>query len=110
MMRDGIYKVYLDAGGAKGFIIGAMRDGHITGCDQTHFITGRFSRRGNRVKGSFIFKRHSRRSDFREIANLDDFETPFSGVCSDSFGQLEAAVPERPGLKVVATFRWVCEV
>jgi hypothetical protein len=108
-MRDGIYKVDLSAGPMKGLMLGAMKDGVLTGCDQSHYVTGSYTRKGARVSGVFNFKRHSSRDDFKEIAYLDDFTVQFSGICGESFGQFESVVPGRPGLIVKATFRWLCE-
>lgn len=108
-MRDGIYKVALEADGLKGMMVGAMRNGRLTGCDQSHFVTGTFKRNGHRINGSFRMTRHTRHPNIREIANLDEFNVNFSGICGESFGQFEAKVPERPGLVVYATFRWVCD-
>jgi len=109
-MRDGVYQVHLASQGLTGFIIGTMCDGRLTGCDQTHHVTGYIRRDGSRFKGTLAMKRHARPPGFREIANLDDFEVRFSGICGDSFGQFDARIVDKPGLPVTATFRWVCEL
>ncbi len=109
-MRDGMYKVTLAAGGIKGLIIGALRGNRMTGCDQTHFVTGTVKRDGNRVSGTFRLTRHSRHADFQEIANLDDFEVRFTGIGSDSFGEFESEILGKPGLTVKSTFRWISEI
>lgn len=109
-MREGVYKVTLESGEVKGLIIGALRGGHITGCDRTHFVTGTYKRRGNRLSGTFTFTRHSRRADIPEIANLDNFEVNFTGIGGDGFGELHSIVPGKPSHKVKATFRWIGEI
>jgi hypothetical protein len=109
VMRDGIYKVTLESGGIKGVVIGALRDGQITGCDRTHFVTGSYKRKGNRLSGTFSFRRHSRRDGVVEIANLDDFDVRFTGIGSDGFGELHSVVPGKHGPMVKATFRWIAE-
>ncbi len=108
-MREGVYVVSLEADGIKGLIIGTLCDGHMTGCDRTHLITGTYKQNGNRLSGTFAFKRHSRRPDIREIANLDDFEVRFNGIGGDGFGEIQSGVPGKPGLQVKAKFRWLCE-
>lgn len=108
-MRDGIYKVTLQAGEMKGLIIGALHDGQITGCDKTHFVTGTYTHNGARISGVFVMQRHTQRDDVVEIANLDDITAHFSGICGDCFGELDAVVKGRPDLKVKATFRKICE-
>lgn len=109
-MREGIYAVSLESGGIKGLIIGALRNGAITGCDRTHFVNGTYKKKGNRLSGVFTFSRHTKRPDLREIANLDAFEVAFTGIGGDGFGELQSGVPGKPGQKVKATFRWLCEV
>jgi hypothetical protein len=109
-MRNGVYKVHLKSRGLTGFILGSLSNGRLTGCDQTHHVTGQIKREGSRFGGTLLMKRHSRPPDFQEIANLDDFEVRFSGICGDSFGQFEARIVEMPGLPVTATFQWVCDL
>ena len=94
-MRDGIYKVSLASGDRKGLIIGTVHEGLITGCDQTHHVTGRVS--------------HARPEGFVEIANLDTITVRFAGICGESFGQFDARIAENPDLNVQATFQWMCE-
>jgi len=106
-MRDGIYVVSLEAGGIKGLIIGTLRDGLMTGCDRTHLVTGSYKQKGNRLGGRFAFRRHTRRPDITEIANLDNFEVQFSGIGGDGFGEIHTGVPGKPGLTVKASFRWL---
>jgi len=109
-MRDGIYKVILDSRGLKGLIIGALSDGRVTGCDQTHHVTGSVKRDGSRMSGTLVMKRHARPPEFVEIANLDTITVRFSGICSDNFGQFDAKIVEKPDLPVNATFHWLCEL
>ena len=105
-MRDGIYKVTLKSGGLKGLIIGTLHDGLVTGCDQTHHVTGAVSQQGSRLKGKMVMRRHARPEGFVEIANLDLITVNFSGIC----GQFDAKLAEKPGLPVKATFQWMCEL
>jgi hypothetical protein len=108
-MRDGIYKVSLVSGGRKGLMIGTVHDGLVTGCDQTHHVIGKVSHEGNRHKGTLVMTRHACPDGFAEIANLDVITVSFAGICGDSFGQFDARIAENPGLKVQATFQWMCE-
>ena len=108
-MRDGIYKVSLASGGRKGLIIGTVHEGLVTGCDQTHHVTGHVGHDGNRVKGRMTMTRHARPDGFAEIANLDIITVSFAGICGDSFGQFDARIAENPNLKVKATFQWMCD-
>jgi hypothetical protein len=108
-MRDGIYKVSLASGDRKGLIIGTVHEGLITGCDQTHHVTGRVSHEGNRHKGTMVMTRHARPEGFVEIANLDTITVRFAGICGESFGQFDARIAENPDLNVQATFQWMCE-
>ena len=107
-MREGIYIVSLQAGAIKGLIIGSLCNGVMTGCDRTHFVTGRYKQNGNRLSGSFAFRRHTKRPDLTEIANLDNFEVQFTGIGGDGFGEIHSAVPGNPSQNVKATFRWLC--
>jgi hypothetical protein len=107
-MRDGIYKVRLAAGGLKGFVIGALSGGRLTGCDQTHHVTGQVEYDGRRLGGTMVMTRHSRPPGFVEIANLDTITVSFAGICGDSFGEFEAKIMEKPELPVTATFQWIC--
>jgi hypothetical protein len=109
-MRNGIYKVTLESGGLKGLIIGTLHEGLVTGCDQTHHVTGHVSQQGNRHKGTMVMRRHARLEGFVEIANLDVITVNFSGICGDSFGQFDAKLVEKPDLLVKATFQWMCEL
>jgi hypothetical protein len=108
-MRDGIYTVSLVSGSLKGLLIGTVHDGRVTGCDQTHHVTGHVSHVGNRHQGKLVMTRHARPEGFVEIANLDVITVSFDGICGDSFGQFDARVAEKPDLKVKASFRWMCE-
>ena len=108
-MRDGIYKVSLASGDRKGLLIGTLHEGLVTGCDQTHHVTGHVDQDGHRVKGKMVMTRHARPEGFIEIANLDVITVSFDGICGDSFGQFDARIAENPGLKVKATFQWMCE-
>lgn len=108
-MRDGAYKVILEANGERRLIIGSFRAGQLTGCDRTHFVTGTATRKGNRLSGTFHMVRHSRRPDIEEFANLDNFSIRFEGIAGDSFGEFDSEIAGKPGLKVKSTFRWVCE-
>ena len=107
-MRDGIYKVYLEGGGVKGFMIGALSNGVVTGCDQTHHVTGTVKNRGTHHEGYFVMTRHDRRDDFTEIANMDVIQVRFSGICAASVGEFDARIVDRPDLPVKASFHWVC--
>ena len=108
-MRDGIYKVSLASGPLKGLIIGTLSEGRVTGCDQTHHVTGHVSHAGSRHKGKMVMTRHARPEGFVEIANLDVITVSFEGICGESFGQFDARIAENPDLKVTATFQWMCE-
>jgi hypothetical protein len=108
-MRDGIYKVRLASGGLKGFIMGTLSGDRLTGCDQTHHVTGNVKQDGRRVGGTMVMTRHSRPPNFVEIANLDTITIRFAGICGDSFGEFEAEILEKPDLPVTATFQWVCD-
>jgi glutamate synthase domain-containing protein 3 len=109
-MRDGIYKVTLESGGLKGLIIGTLCDGLVTGCDQSHHVTGYVRQQGSRHKGTMVLSRHARPEGFVEIANLDHITVNFSGICGDSFGQFDAKIAEKTDLPVKATFQWMCEL
>jgi hypothetical protein len=109
-MRDGIYQVHLKSRELPGFMIGTLCNGRLTGCDQTHHVTGQIRRDGSRFSGRLFMKRHARPAWFHEIANLDDFEVRFSGICGDSFGEFDATIVDKPGIPVVATFQWVCDL
>jgi hypothetical protein len=109
-MRDGIYTVTLEAGGLNGLLIGTLHDGLITGCDQTHHVTGKVVQRGNRIKGGMVMRRHARPEGFVEIANLDTITVSFDGIGGDGVGAFDAKVAEKPALRVKATFQWLCEV
>jgi hypothetical protein len=108
-MRDGIYKVILTSGTMKGLIIGTLHEGLVTGCDQSHHVTGDVSQQGSHLKGTMVLRRHARPEGFIEMANLDVITVNFSGICGDSFGQFDAKLVERPDLPVKATFQWMCE-
>lgn len=108
-MRDGVYKVRLACGSLKGFIIGTLRGERLTGCDQTHHVTGNVRQDGRHVGGTMVMTRHSRPPGFVEIANLDTITVRFAGICADSVGEFEAEILENPHLPVSATFQWVCD-
>lgn len=107
-MRDGTYKVYLDGGGVKGFVIGTLCEGRITGCDQTHHVIGTVADDGSRVRGSMTMTRHARVEGFTEIADLDLIEVTFSGIGGAVTGEFDARIAGRPELPVTATFQWLC--
>lgn len=107
-MRDGIYKVYIEGGGIKGFMIGALNNGFVTGCDQTHHVTGTVKKNGSRHDGHMVMTRHARPEGFKEIANMDVIEVRFTGICAASVGEFEARITGRPDLPVKASFQWVC--
>jgi hypothetical protein len=107
-MRDGIYKVCLEGGGIKGFMIGTLANGRVTGCDQTHHVTGYVKSDGNRHKGEMTMRRHAHRDGFVEIANMDQIDVSFAGICGASFGEFDARITGRPDLPVKATFQWLC--
>lgn len=109
MLRDGIYKVVVKGQGATGLVMGALQNGHLTGCDQSHFVTGQCAYHGNRINGEFHFKRHSRPENFHEFAQLDSFTAHFNGICSDTFGEFESHVEGRPDLKLTASFHWLSD-
>lgn len=108
-MRDGVYKVTLESGSLKGLLIGTLYDGAVTGCDQSHHVTGKVVQRGNRIKGDMVMRRHARPKDFVEIANLDTITVSFEGIGGESFGQFDATIAENPDLHVKASFQWMCE-
>jgi hypothetical protein len=108
-MRDGIYKVRLSCGDRKGFVIGALNDGRMTGCDQTHHVTGQVKRDGGHLGGTLVMTRHSRPPGFVEIANLDTITVRFAGICGDGFGEFECKILEKPELPVTATFQRLCD-
>jgi len=109
-MRNGLYKAHFGNGDVDNLAIVAVRDGHITGCDVTHFITGTYEREGNRFRGMLVLTRHSQRPDLTEIAYLDRIESPFEGTGGDSFGTFEAEVVQKKGLKIHVSFQWICGV
>lgn len=109
-MRDGIYKVFFEAGDCKGFNIIAASAGTIAGCDQTHFTTGTYKIDGNRFTADLHMSRHSKRDDFIEIADQDEIDIEMDGICSLGFGQFDARVVGRSDIAIVATFQWLCEL
>jgi hypothetical protein len=108
-MRDGIYKVTLESGDLRGLLIGTLYEGKVTGCDETHHVTGKVVHKGNRIKGDMVMRRHAKPEGFVEIANLDTITVSFEGISGESFGQFDAKVAERPDLRIKATFQWMCE-
>lgn len=109
-MRDGIYKAYFGAGDIKHLGLVAVKDGTITGTDITHFITGSFTRSGNRFKGQLTLTRHTSREDFQEIAYLDVIDATFEGVGGETFGEFDAEVVQKRGLRVWVKFQRICGV
>jgi hypothetical protein len=107
-MRDGIYKVWLAGGGVKVFMIGTLCDGRVTGCDQTHHVTGHVRKIGNRHHGEMLMERHGHCDGFVEIANMDRIEVSFTGICGTSVGEFDARIAGRPDLPVKASFQWIC--
>ncbi|GAA0548168.1 hypothetical protein FHS83_000960 [Rhizomicrobium palustre] len=109
-MRNGIYMAEFGTGGIRHLAICSVKDGTIIGADVTHFITGEFVRKGHRFRGHLTLTRHSHRPDLREIAYLDRIESPFSGVGGDSFGEFQAEVVGRQGLRIHVSFHWLSGV
>jgi hypothetical protein len=109
-MRDGIYKVFFEAGDCKGFNIVAASEGTIAGCDQTHFTTGTYQIKGNRVTADLHMTRHTKRVDFVEIADQDEIDITMNGICGAGVGQFDARVVGRSDIAIVATFQWLCEL
>jgi hypothetical protein len=109
-MRDGIYKVFFESAGHKGFNIVAASDGIISGCDQTHFTTGHYRIDGSRLTADLHMSRHTKRDDFIEIADQDEIDIEMDGICSLGFGQFDARVIGRPEIDVTATFQWLCDL
>jgi len=109
-MRDGIYKVSLQSGPLKGLLIGTLHDGRITGCDQTHHVTGEVIEIGGRITGTMVMHRHDKPEGFTEIANIDVITVRFDGIAADSVGQFDATVAEKPGLKVKAAFQCLGDI
>lgn len=109
-MRDGIYKVFLEGRGIKGFMLGALANGRITGCDQTHHVTGYVRSEGTRHEGTLVMKRHARPKGFVEIANMDEIEVSFWGICGTSFGEFDSCIEGKPDLPVKASFQWLCDL
>lgn len=107
-MQDGFYKVSLEGGGVKGFMIGTMSEGHLTGCDQTHHVTGNLQFDGSRLSGRLTMTRHAKPEYFVEIANMDVIEVNFSGICGANCGEFNARIEGRPDLPVKACFQRLC--
>jgi hypothetical protein len=107
-MRDGIYKVHISGGGIKGFMIGTLNQGRLTGCDQSHHVTGYVKSVGNHHKGEMVMHRHAKPDGFVEIANMDVIEIAFAGICGASVGEFDARITGRPDLPIKATFQWIC--
>ncbi len=107
-MRDGVYKVCLEGGGIKGFMIGTLSEGRLTGCDQTHHVTGYVKSVGNHHKGALIMKRHAHCDSMVEIANMDTIDVSFYGICGSLLGEFDARIKGRSDLPVKATFQWLC--
>lgn len=107
-MREGIYKGYFGAGDIEHLAIVSVKDGHLYGADVTHFITGTYERQGLRFKGTLTLTRHCHRPDLREIAYLDSIEASFEGSGGESFGEFDADVVEKRGLRIKAKFQRIC--
>jgi len=109
-MRDGIYKAYFGTGDIKQLGLVTVKDQVITGTDITHFITGRFTRSGNHFKGQLTLTRHTAREDFKEIAYLDVIDATFEGDGGETFGEFDAEVVQKQGLRVWVKFQRICGV
>lgn len=107
-MREGFYRVIIEGNGIKGVLIGTLCDGRITGSDRTHRVAGVIREKGSHFSGTMTLTRYQKRDDIPEIAHLDRIDVTFSGFSSESFGQFEAKLQQRPDLNVKASFQYLC--
>lgn len=108
-MKNGVYRVRFETPTQKGSGVVILNDGHFSGGDKTHYFSGHYSDANNRLTGVVRFTRHAQAADFKQVVEKDQFHVHVDGICSDTYAQVEAWVPEAAGERGHATYMWLCE-
>jgi hypothetical protein len=108
-MRNGVYRVRFETPSQKGSGVIILNDGHFSGGDKTHFFSGNYTEANNRFSGVIRFKRHGEAADFKQVVERDVFHVHVDGICSETYAQVDAWVPEVAGERGHVTCMWMCE-
>lgn len=106
-MRNGIYRLHYETTTLCASAAVMLQNDKVSGCDRYYFIFGRYQRRGNQLKGSATFKRHTVHPNLPHGLIPEQFEVLFDGICGDDFGQFALRSREVPIVSGRASFTWL---
>lgn len=109
-MRNGVYRVRFETPRQRGSGVIILNDGHFSGGDKTHYFSGSYSEANNRISGAIRFKRHAEAAGFKQVVERDEFSVQIDGICSDSYAQVDAWVPDMAGERGRVTYMWLCDL
>ena len=109
-MRNGVYRVRFETPSQKGSGVIILNDGHFSGGDKTHYFSGHYSETDNRFQGAIRFKRHGEACGFKQVVDRDEFLVHIDGICSDTYAQVDAWVPDMPGERGRVTHMWLSDL